>query len=184
VTLTFADKIDPIAIYAALVSTTVLIWNIFVWFRNGPRLRVSVSTNMGTFGRGIRDDSTYIVVNVRNVGTQQTTITHVVMFAYRNWWDRFRKKTSEEALILDNAVPACPIPYMLQAGQTFMSMGLQTEVLEKRSRDRLLYAGVIHSFCDRPVLARVRPINPQSAKKTEPDERDAAASRSTRTSSM
>jgi hypothetical protein len=157
VTLTFADKIDPIAIYAATVSTTVLIWNIFIWFRTGPRLKVSASANMKTFGQGVRDDTTYIVANVRNVGTQQTTITHVVMFAYRNRWDRFRKRASE-TFVVNHAVLAYPIPYVLEAGKTFMSMIVQNETAEKLSHSRLLYVGIVHAFRDRPVLARVRPI--------------------------
>lgn len=45
VTPTFAAKIDPIAIYAAILSTIVFIWNVFVWWRTGPRLRVSAASN-------------------------------------------------------------------------------------------------------------------------------------------
>ena len=41
------------------------------------------------FGPGVRDNSTYIVTNVSNVGTQQTTITHVVMLAYQIDGDAF-----------------------------------------------------------------------------------------------
>jgi hypothetical protein len=155
--VTFADKLDPVAVYAATVSTTVLIWNIFVWFRNGPRLKVSASANMKTFGPGGRDDTTYLVANVRNVGTQQTTITHVVAFAYKNRWERFRGRKAQ-TFVVNHAVAAYPLPYVLPAGQTFMSMGEQTAELEKLSREKLLYLGVIHSCRERPLLARIRPI--------------------------
>ena len=147
--MTFAAKIDPIAIYAAVLSTIVFIWNVFVWWRTGPRLKVSASSNMKMFGPGARDNSTYIVANVSNVGTQQTTITHVIGFAYRNRWDRIRNKPAE-AFVVNDAMPAYPIPYVL--------MALQTEKVEKLSRNGLLYVGIIHSFRHLPLLARVHPI--------------------------
>src|SRR5271156_4506353 len=101
-TLTFADKIDPVAIYAAIVSTSVLIWQIFVWFHTGPRLRVSASTNMMTHGDPLRDGNTYIVANVRNAGTEQMTVTHVGMVAFRSWLHRLRNKPSRTFLFTHN----------------------------------------------------------------------------------
>ena len=165
-TLTFADKIDPLAIYAAFLSTTVFIWQIFVWMRAGPRLRVSASSNMLTFG-GIRDDKTYVVVNVRNIGTQPTTITHVVGFAYRNRWERFRRRPFKN-FVVNHAVAAYPIPYVLEAGKIFTSMIEQTEKVEKLSREGLLFVGIIHSFRPRPVLARIHPIEGPAAGLSEP----------------
>jgi hypothetical protein len=155
--LTLADRLDPVAVYAAVVSTIVLGWQIFVWFRTGPRLKLSASSNMKTFGGIKTDDNTYITLNVRNVGTQQTTITHVLMFSYKNRWKWFRRKPETTGFI-NHGVAAYPIPHVLGAGQTFMSMARQTVEIEKRSRDHLLYIGVQHSCCDRPMFARVRPI--------------------------
>jgi hypothetical protein len=47
---------------------------------------------------------------------------------------------------------------VIEAGRTFMSMIRQNEQVEKLSRERLLFVGVIHSFRTRPIIARVRPI--------------------------
>jgi hypothetical protein len=167
VTLTIADRIDPVAIYAAVVSTSVLIWQIFVWLRTGPRLKVSAASNMKAFG-GVPDNDTYVLANVHNIGTQPTTITHVVIFAYRNWWKRLRK-TPSNTFWVNHGVAAFPIPYVLQAGHTFMSMIVQNVELEKLSRESLLFVGIVHSFRDRPVLARIHPI-----KVVEDTERPAA----------
>jgi hypothetical protein len=112
---------------------------------------------MKMFGGGVRDETTYLLCNVSNVGTQQTTITHVAMFAYKNLWMAFRNKPSN-TFIINHAVAAYPIPYVLQAGHTFMSMAVQDEVLEKLSRESLLFVGIIHSFRDHPEFARVRRI--------------------------
>jgi hypothetical protein len=156
--LTFADKIDPVAIYAAIVSTSLLIWQVFVWFRTGPRLRVSASTNMTTHGDALRDDEIYIVANVWNVGTEQTTITHVVMFAYRSWLHRLRNKPSK-TIFVNHRVADFPLPYVLKAGKTFTSIVAQNQTVEKMSRESLLFLGIVHSFSKRPLFARVQPID-------------------------
>jgi hypothetical protein len=156
VTVTFASKFDPVAVYAAIVSTVVLCWQIFVWFRAGPRLKISASPNMKTMPSS--DKTTYVVANVRNVGTQQTTITHVIIHAYRNWWHRLRNKPSDTFIVNHRLPAAYPLPHVIVAGRTFMSMIVQDEQVEKLSRERLLFVGIIHSFRERPILARVRPI--------------------------
>ncbi|MGB8428776.1 MAG: hypothetical protein WCE72_03065 [Pseudolabrys sp.] len=152
-TLTFARQLDPVAIYAAIVSTVVLIWQIFVWRRVRPRLKVSASANMITASSVDKD--TYVVANVRNVGTQRTTITHVVMYAYPNWRDRWHSKPSDTFVIKHGLPAGYPLPHVIEAGRTFMSMIRQNEQVEKLSRERLLFVGVIHSFRTRPILARV-----------------------------
>jgi hypothetical protein len=99
-----------------------------------------------------------MVTNVSNVGTQQTTITHVVMHAYPNRWRRFRKRASKK-FIINHAMPAYPLPYVLQAGQTFMSMALQEEDVEKLSRDSLLY------FRHHPLVRRSPSTRARSSNK-------------------
>jgi hypothetical protein len=42
VSFTLADELDPIAIYAALVASVVLIWDIIKWAREGPKLKLHV----------------------------------------------------------------------------------------------------------------------------------------------
>ena len=168
-TITFAREIDPVAIYAAIVSTIVFVWQIFVWLRTGPRLKVSTSANMVHRTMMIPPSSevkdTYVALNVRNVGTQQTTITHVAMYAYPHWVACWRDKPSDVSII-NHAVPGYNLPYVIEAGHTFMSLVKQSEEVEKLSRERLLFVGVIHSFRNRPVLARVRPIAIKTANKT------------------
>jgi len=164
VTLTFADKIDPVAIYAATISTIVLLWQIFVWFRTGPRLKISVSSNMKTFG-ALEDGNTYIVANVVNTGTQPTTIPHVVGYAYRNRLIYILGKPSNTFWV-KHSVATYPIPYPLEVGKTFMSMMIQEETIEQLSRDRLLYFGVVHAFGKTPVIARVRPIRASRSRST------------------
>jgi hypothetical protein len=47
-------KIEPIAIYAAVLSTIVFIWTFLYGFGPAPGLKVSASSNMNTFGTVFR----------------------------------------------------------------------------------------------------------------------------------
>jgi hypothetical protein len=108
-----AIKLDPIAIYAAILSTAVFCWQIYTWLRSGPRLRGSVSRNMIQFGEGYRDDNLYLVINVANVGKADTTITHVVIFAFDGWWQYFRNRPAKTAVV-GRGASSYSIPYVLK----------------------------------------------------------------------
>ena len=78
ITLNIVGEIDPVAIYAALVATTILIWDVVKWLRSGSRLKVRASPNMIFFNDPDprRHGKTYIYVTVINVGFSPTTITN------------------------------------------------------------------------------------------------------------
>jgi hypothetical protein len=102
-------------------------------------------------------NDTYIVLNATNVGTADTTVTHVLAFAYANRLQKWRKKP-EESFIVKHVSATHPVPYVLEMGKMFMSLVRQEEEIEKLSRTKLLYLGVQHSFAETPVLVRVKPI--------------------------
>lgn len=157
--INFADKIDPVAVYAAIVATLVLGWQIFVWLRSGPHLKGRANSNMKSFGALGESNETYVVFNITNTGRAPTTITHVALYAYKNRWNWFRQRTDFTAIV-NHSLAAYPIPYVFKVGETFMSMCIQTDDLVQKSKDMLLYGVVIHSFSNRPLLMRINPIQP------------------------
>lgn len=159
-----SDKVDPVAIYAAVISTLVLGWQIYVWLNTGPRLRLSANPNMEMYGGVVPDPNTYTVLKVTNVGRQRTTITHVILLSYSGWWNRLWKRQAK-SFIVNHAVSAYPIPHVLEIGETFMSMAIQDGDLVKLSRETLLYMGVHHAFSERAVLVRVPPIQSKEGNK-------------------
>lgn len=158
---TVAKDLNLVTIYAACVSTAVFIWQVLVYLREGARLRLSASVNMKMLEEGIRPSDlskeTYIVLNATNVGTADTTVTHVLAFSYANWFQKWRKKP-EKSFVVKHVSATHPIPYVLEVGKMFMSLVRQGEEIEKLSRTKLLYLGVQHSFAGKPVLVRVKPI--------------------------
>jgi hypothetical protein len=148
-----------VAIYAAVLSTLVFLWQIIVYLRDGARLKVSASSNMQMIDDNGLQPKKYIVVNAVNVGTADTTITHVVAFTFANRLQYWRRK-QRKAFIVNHASHAQPIPYVLEVGRQFMSLASQTSEMEELSRTDLLYIGVIHASGAKPVFARVKPIEP------------------------
>jgi hypothetical protein len=158
--LSVDDNVSLVAIYAAIVATVSILWQIWGWFRSGPRLRVRASADMQVMGGYNKEDRKYTVVNVTNVGTAKTTITNVVMFAYKNLLNKILNRPNK-TFVVNHDVAGYQIPYMIDAGCTFMSMMMQNDDMESLSRTSMLYMGVIHSLSAKPVLARVRPIQPE-----------------------
>jgi hypothetical protein len=159
-TLTFADKIDPVAIYAACVATMVFCWNIYVWRNSGPRLKVSASMNMLIIGgSSVEESKTFLIVRATNIGAKKTTITNVLIYAYDNIWQRIRKRPSFCAVFNGVGGPY-PIPYVLDVGYNFSGQADQAELVD-RIRDTYFYAGVQHSFAEKPVMVRVRYSKPK-----------------------
>src|SRR5713226_8779851 len=71
--------------------TGVGIWQVYAYFRDGPRLRLTAGGNREIGGGGYVDPNTYFVVNVVNVGNRATTIQAVGMCVFDNWlgsWPR------------------------------------------------------------------------------------------------
>jgi len=159
-TLTLADKIDPIAVYAALVATLVFAWNIYVWRNSGPRLNVTASMNMLIIGGSPEEESkTFLIVGATNVGSKKTTITNILIISYDNIWQRFRNRPSSTA-IFNNVGGWYPIPYVLDVGHNFSSKADQAGLVGK-IRDSYFYAGVAHSFAKKPVMVRVKYSEPE-----------------------
>jgi hypothetical protein len=158
-TFTLANKVDPVALYAAFVATMVLVWNIYVWRHSGPRLEVTATMNMLIIGGTPEEESkTFLIVRATNVGSKKTTITNVLIISYDNIWRRVRNRPSFTA-VFNNVGGSYPIPYVLDVGHNFSSMADQAGLVEK-IRDTYFYAGVAHSFAKKAVMVRVRYSDP------------------------
>ena len=75
----FDVEADPVAIYAAIVATAILIWDVAKWLRSGPRIKLRALPNMKMFNDPDprRKGKTYVIVNVTNSGSSPTTITQL-----------------------------------------------------------------------------------------------------------
>lgn len=140
--------------WGAASGTLAVVWEVFRWTRSGPRLEVIASPNMQiiTPGEGI-DETLYINVVVTNGGDAPTTITHFCACTYRNWFDRLRRKKSQQFVI--NPGPESPIPHKIQVGERWSAMTLQ-EKAAGLVGDSLFYIGVQHALARKPNYVRVK----------------------------
>ena len=158
ITLNIVGEIDPVAIYAALVATTILIWDVVKWLRSGPRLKVRANSNMIILNDPDprRHGKTFISVMVTNVGSSPTTITNLGGVYFRNRWDQLRRKPDKQFVVTSpEAAKHLPLPHVLRVGEEWSGLIDQTPEFVQMAKNGLLYATVSQSVKSRPVNVRI-----------------------------
>ncbi|MCH7888872.1 MAG: hypothetical protein IIA00_06295 [Proteobacteria bacterium] len=157
-TFQIVDKIDPVAFYAAIVATAILIWDVVKWLRSGARVQLRVSSDMKTFNDPDprRKGKTYIIGVVTNTGSSPTTITHLATAYYKNRWDQLRRKFSFRGIIIiAQAANHLPLPHVLKVGEEWSGMIEQDDEVVRMAKNGVLHAEVYHSVGKRPARARI-----------------------------
>ncbi len=156
-TFDLADEIDPVAIYAAIVATFVLVWDAIKWWSRGPRLQGWARPNMiFAGGRGFERDTKYVIFDVANTGSTPTTITTIGLLGYDGWWSWLLNKSTKAAVVMHPG-DVYPLPYVLKVGEKFMSQCQQTQDLIEWSHTERVYGVIYHTF-GRPLYLRIPPI--------------------------
>jgi hypothetical protein len=151
-------KLDPIAVYAALVSTALGILEFVKWRTGGARFAVSATPNMQSLDDLDVDGAlTFIAIEVRNIGALPTTITHVVLIAYKTRLHRILGIIEKNA-ICTNPTVGQAAPFELSQGGRFFTVAKQEGKAVGWSQHYRLYAGVYHTMCRRPLIARIKPL--------------------------
>lgn len=159
--LKFGDTLDPVALYAAVVSTIVLLWEWFKWWRGEASFEVTANPNMFDLSSDIDQINPLIAIEVRNTGKVPTTITHVVLMAYKSPVHRLFDKPAKKAIV--NSGTAQRVPCEVQSGGRFLATGQQNDLVIGWSQHYALYAGVSHTLSRRPLLARIRPLKTETS---------------------
>jgi hypothetical protein len=146
---------DSIAIYAAVLSTIVFCWQVFIYLRNGPRLRVTAAAGMRVFGP-VPDQGEYLAITATNVGNAATTITHVVVMGYDPAWGRLRGPKEKYVLGRSTADHA---PHPLAPGAGFLATYPHDPEIVRLSREFKLYAGVVDAVSGKETVKRVQAIS-------------------------
>lgn len=144
------------AVYAAIVATFVLVWDIVKWAMQGPNLRVEVQSGMRLYGGGVPNDRTYVVLRVTNRGDRPTTITNMGYLLYRDDWVAKvnRNGTMFKAIVPDPS-PNQPLPYTLAPGAQWVGVGWQDDEITRMARGGCLMCSVHHSHANKPVRRQI-----------------------------
>lgn len=164
-----ASSTSWVAVYASIVATAALLLNFRTWYEKGVRLKLSLMPDAEMFGGyGQEPEKGLMVLTVVNRGGQPTTITHMVVLRFDNWWKRIRVCSSASLIIANPQVGASgAIPYELNSGKKWTGIARRRPDVIDHVDDGTYFIGVYASNRDRPYLIRVpKPKSklPQDAK--------------------
>jgi hypothetical protein len=149
------DTTKLVAWWGAVLSTGVLVWDIYKYRRAGPRLRFCVRD--GLILMPSDDERTFVSSEVTNYGDRPTTITNLCVAYFKSplslAWLRNRATRN---WVVANTVGGPPLPFKLEPGNVWLGLAEQTPELEKLGREGLLYFELYHSHHSKPVRKRVR----------------------------
>ena len=158
---------DWIAGYAALVSTLVVVWEVYKYYRSEKvRLTGYTASNILTFNSPSTHGKSYIRLAIQNRGSAPTVVNGVYLAAYKNWWDCWKDKPCHSAYVNHSTTFGPPLPKRLEKGDEFTSAVIQEANLVEWSNQCRLYLGVSHTMGEKMFLLRVRPIKVQKLDET------------------
>lgn len=168
-----------LATYAAIVSTSGLLWNVYSWHKaRSVDLRGSATPNVIVMG-GAPDPhlqgKQFISISVANHGTMPCYIQSMHILAFDNWLAVRRNRPTFAAISLDDlsaSVTGKKLPYELKAGDSYTGLITQTPEVVELSRKKLLYITAHHTLSSVGYRMRVQPIKDQNEDPAEAASRE------------
>lgn len=149
------DMSEIAAWWGATVATLVLMWDVFKWRNDGPKLGIRLSPNMKVFGDPLREDKTWITVTVSNNGSRATTIKSIGMEYYTGAIAKLRNKV-DQAAIFPRTNDEHPLPVVLYPGQEWIGLVPQYRDDEDLNIEKLAKKGWFIIWLS--VSHKVKPI--------------------------
>ena len=144
-----------IAVYAAVVSTVVLAWDVVKWRMSGPRLRITVQVNLMFVGNGKLDPTRYVGAQVTNCGDRPTTLQSFGAFIYKNdWLASVQSNRPDICMIFPEGHGVQTLPLLLEPGQQWRGL-IEQSAVESIAREKCLMIAIYHSHSPKPALHRV-----------------------------
>lgn len=131
---TSSGTTELIAVYAAVVATIVLLWDIYKHILSGPRIRLEVTANMRIYGDPrVSEDDLFIDATATNVGNLPTTIRVLGFRHYKSWRQRIVGRSDCQAAIVRTVLQ--PLPHILEPGKVWTDLIQQSPKVERLAND-------------------------------------------------
>lgn len=130
-----------LASYAALVSTTVLLWDLYKW-RVSKTPNLVITANGGMVSTERRDRNTYISVRVVNIGEKAVKLHLISYEFYKNKPSKFNKRKPDEIGLFNlfgSQMVSAPLPHKIEVGEDWTGFLIQTEELEQKVKEGFFY---------------------------------------------
>jgi hypothetical protein len=139
-----------LAMYAAVVSSAGLVWNIYSWYRaRSTVLRGTVTPNTLVMSDHPFASNQLISVSVSNHGSMTCTVETVNIFVYDSW---LAAKWGGPTGVLGSVelqsseMTKMILPCKLESGARYQGFIRQPKDFEKLAREKYLYVVVRHSL--------------------------------------
>lgn len=128
-----------LAVWGAIVSTIVLVWDVYKWRRTGhPKLIIRASGNLRDAHSN--NSQKYISVKVTNIGDKPTTIGLITYRYYKTKPGKWRRQWPEQRGFFNKPMNAsAELPYKLEVGAEWSCLAVQTKEIEEMARNGYLY---------------------------------------------
>jgi hypothetical protein len=147
-----------VAIYAAIVSTTVAALQIQNYFRSGVRLKLSLMADGMTIGGDPSFDETDLVIlTVTNRGDAPTTVENMVLFEITSLWQLWRISPAKSYAITNPQLKGYPpnVPGNLEPTKMWAGAIRKRPDKIPNLHTGNFYVGIYASHRDRPYLIRI-----------------------------
>ena len=164
------DALTLIGCYGAALATLLAIFEFYKNATSGARIHVHVSTNMQfnqPITQGEDAKGPWIILTAVNVGDRPTTITHFLGQEFKSRLHRYFRKPVHS--YWGKSIPELSpkLPYVLRPGHEWCGFLNETHTRGTMEDGSILYVGVKHNCCKRPVSAPPRfPRRSSSARST------------------
>ena len=144
-----------IALYGALISTFVFLWDIYKWKNSGPKIIGSIQSNMIGFNTPEYGNDNLVLVNISNIGDKPTTITNLSLSYFKSHLLKLFKKPKKN-MCIGNPSPSQPIPYILKPGSQWSGVFRQTDDILNFAKDGILVCSVHCSHTKKYINFRIK----------------------------
>jgi hypothetical protein len=152
-------NLDPIALYAAIVATSVLIWDIIKWYRAGPVLKTSVMVPAEIISAAPKvDNNDYMVLTISNSGGASTTLTNLGVVYWPSLWKKMINKGAKNFFVANPDIGGGGknLPFELKVGAQWSGGAIYDAKLKDMANSGYLYFYLFHSFSKTPVKCRIK----------------------------
>jgi hypothetical protein len=144
-----------LAIYGSVVATATLLWNVFEWYEDKPRLIADIKTDMfmdesknfATLDQENQysNNEKSVGIEIKNIGKTPTTLKFIAIQPYVN----NKRESIAFPLIFAN------LPAVLRPGELWSGFVPNQEKLYNHSKNSDLFIEIHHSFSKKPLTKKL-----------------------------
>ena len=147
---------DILALWGALVATSILTWDFVKWKTEGPNIRISASANIMMFGDELLEGKTFISIDIRNIGGGASTILKIGFVHFKNRRMKLLGRRSGLFYWVIKPHSQHILPYFLESGKVWDGLANQNEELVDLSKKGRVHLAVQFSHEDDLMISKNR----------------------------